>query len=292
MRNLGGEDVTFALAAADGYFTPTGRFTMLASDQPSVAAGTWIALQESVRVEAGGSAVIPFTVAVPDDATPGDHAAGVAASITTVSSGGGAAIGVESRVGFRVITRVTGEVAPGLAVGGGGTYRATWNPFAPGSIEVVADLENTGNIRLDVDPSVVFGEDPIGAACVAEDQAIELLPGDRRTVRFTVPAVWPTGAIGIPLRAEARATASDGSSIQVDPVVRELSVWALPVPQVIVVLALGLVAAGALIGRRRQGRRVERMLLDAREEGRREALSTGWDTDRVISQRPDASATL
>jgi hypothetical protein len=102
VTNHGAIEVEFQLSAADAYFTDTGRFNMLPSDAESVDAGTWIDLPESVVVPAGATEVVPFTITVPANATPGDHPAGVAAS---VMSDGAGAIGVESRVGFRVMTR-------------------------------------------------------------------------------------------------------------------------------------------------------------------------------------------
>ncbi len=116
VRNLSDRDVTFALTAADGYFTPTGRFNMLPGDKQSVAAGIWISMDKTVTVAAGGTAVVPFTVTVPDNATPGDHAAGIAASIYSQGGSDGTQLGVESRVGFRVMTRVKGEVRPALSM--------------------------------------------------------------------------------------------------------------------------------------------------------------------------------
>ncbi|GGR13756.1 DUF916 domain-containing protein [Agromyces mediolanus] len=273
VRNLGDAPVVFALGAADGYFTPSGRFNMLASDAESVDAGTWIALPETVEVAAGGTAVVPFTVTVPERATPGDHAAGVAASITSVAEGDGATLGVESRVGFRVMTRVSGELEPGLAVAAGGGYRLSWNPFAPGAIELSAELENTGNVRLALDPSAEAGGARRTADGVAEGQRVELLPGERRTVRFTMPAVWPTVLAGAVLRVEGGAIDPSGEAAGIDPVVREVTIWALPVPQLAVLAGAALLALGILLGRRRSRARLERLLEDAHHAGRREALA-------------------
>lgn len=129
VRNLSPDAQTFRLTAADGYFTDTGRFNMLTSDRQSVDAGTWIALPDSVVVASGADVVVPFTVTVPADATPGDHAAGVAAGIR---SGGGDQVGIESRVGFRVMTRVAGSLAPSAGAAVDGSYDGTWNPFEGG----------------------------------------------------------------------------------------------------------------------------------------------------------------
>ena len=54
---------------------------MLTSDRESTDAGTWIRIQDSIDVASGADVVVPFTITVPDDATPGDHLAGVAAAI-------------------------------------------------------------------------------------------------------------------------------------------------------------------------------------------------------------------
>ena len=108
VRNLSTTAVTFQLTAADGYFTSNGRFNMLTSDRSSTDAGTWITMQDSVRVASGADAIVPFTVTVPENATPGDHPAGVAAGVRS----GKGEVGVESRVGFRVMTRVKRRAQP------------------------------------------------------------------------------------------------------------------------------------------------------------------------------------
>ena len=151
VTNHGEADVEFQLSAADGYFTDTGRFNMLPADEESVAAGTWIDVPESVVVPAGGAETVPFTVTVPENATPGDHAAGVAASIRSTGSG---SVGVESRVGFRVMTRVAGDLQPQLGAAASGTYTGEINPFSSGSIDVAYEIENTGNTLLRTQPEV------------------------------------------------------------------------------------------------------------------------------------------
>ena len=272
VRNLGDAPVTFALTAADGYFTPTGRFNMLASDQPSTAAGTWISIQDSVMVAAGEMAIVPFSVSVPADATPGDHAAGVAASITSESTGEGAKLGVESRVGFRVMTRVAGELNPSLDLAGEGEYHLSWNPFTPGRVTVTAELANTGNVRIAAAAELQTESGGRAADGLTAGQEIELLPGDHRRVQFSVPAVWPLGAISLPLRIEANTIEPDGTSTALAPVAQTITVWAFPLPQLMVGLALLLLVVGIVIGRRRQKNHVERRITEAREAGRREAL--------------------
>ncbi|SIO11364.1 WxL protein peptidoglycan domain-containing protein [Agromyces cerinus] len=271
VRNFGDRDVTFTISAADGYFTPTGRFNMLPSDAESVDAGTWISVDDQVTVAPGGTAVLPFTVEVPDDATPGDHAAGIAASIYTESSGDGAGLGVESRVGFRVMTRVTGTIQPGLEVTPAPEYITSWNPFEPGNVELAYLLENTGNVRLTVTGSVEHGGTTYPAADSEQAQPIELLPGDRRTLSILVPDVWPTVFTSLPLTITQSVVAPDGEASQLEPVELDVAVWAIPWPQLVVVVALGLMIAGLFWGRRRRTKQIEHLVDEAREAGRREA---------------------
>ena len=76
-------------------------------------------------------AVIPFTLLVPSDATPGDHTAGVIASFTTESTDAeGQAINLEQRVAARVYLRVSGDpVAAVEATGLVAGFAPSWNPF-------------------------------------------------------------------------------------------------------------------------------------------------------------------
>ncbi|WP_137844768.1 hypothetical protein [Microbacterium sp. 2FI] len=270
VRNLGETDVTFAVTAADGYFTPAGRFTMLASDRESVDAGTWIDVAPTIAVAAGQTAIVPFTITVPMDATPGDHAAGIAASIFSEGTDAGAKVAVESRVGFRVMVRVDGEVQPSLGVEGSGAYLTAWNPLAPGDVVLAYDLENSGNVRLEVATGTEWG-----GAAIADDgegaAPTELLPGDRRTAQLRVPDVWPLGLIALPLVVEQSIVMPDGTLLRMDAVEQTVWIWAIPWPQLVCVVALGLVALGLLWGRRRRAAELERLVADARAQGRREA---------------------
>ncbi|MCJ1674002.1 DUF916 domain-containing protein [Rathayibacter sp. VKM Ac-2929] len=273
VRNLSDQTVTFRIDAADGYFTDKGRFNMLPSDQESVDAGTWITAPETVTVEPGGTGIVPFTVSVPDDAEPGDHAAGIAASLVSVGTDvGGSSVGVESRIGFRVMTRVTGDVAPAVAVENlTGDYRLSWNPFQPGALTVTADIVNTGNVRLLLDGSATAqgATAPLVAADAAQQ---ELLPGDRRAVTLPLDDVWPLFAVGTDLTVAPTVVTPDGlDPVDIAPLTESTTTAAVPLPQLAVLLGLALILAALLAGRTRSRRRVAALVEQAKEEGRREA---------------------
>jgi hypothetical protein len=276
VRNLSDQTVTFRIDAADGYFTEKGRFNMLPSDQESVDAGTWITAQEEVTVDAEGTAIVPFTITVPDNAEPGDHAAGIAASVITVGAdAGGSSVGVESRIGFRVMTRVTGEVAPGVAVESIETdYLMSWNPFRPGSLAIDAEIVNTGNVRLLIDGTITA--QGASAPLVADDAARqELLPGDRRTVSVALADIWPLFAVGADITVAPTVVAPDQEPVALSPITETVTVPAVPLPQLLVLLGLAMILAALLAGRSRSRRHVAELVRAAKKEGLREGARTG-----------------
>ncbi|WP_423464979.1 WxL protein peptidoglycan domain-containing protein [Promicromonospora sp. MS192] len=269
VTNHGDETVEFRLSSADGYFTETGRFNMLPSDQESVAAGRWIELPESVTVPGGAAEVVPFTVTVPDDAEPGDHAAGVAAS---VHSTGGGEVGVESRVGFRVMTRVTGELDPSLGLAASASYTGRPNPFEAGVVEVAYALRNTGNMRLNARPEITLSG-PFGLRdrTVQGAEIVEIAPGQTRhgTVRLT--EAWPLGAYDVTVVAQPVPVSDELSFGGVEPASARTTVLAMPWPQLLVLLLAALLATWSALHRRRGRRRTEELVARARAEALAEA---------------------
>lgn len=280
VRNLGSTEVTFRLTAADGFTNDNGRFDILPSDQESVDAGTWITLPESVTVAPGGMAVVPFTITVPDGAQPGDHAAGITASIVSRAEGEGTGVGVESRVGFRVMTRVTGELAPAYSVQHlHADYRTSWNPLRPGSIDVSFDVVNEGNARLALAGVLTLAGRSIAFPAEGESRQ-EILPGESRTVSLAVPRVWPL--FGFPGDVALSPTVVDASGEATTTVATEVAssstgvfVWAMPWPQLLVVIGLALLILALLWRRGRSKRRIEALITEAREEGRRSMADVG-----------------
>ncbi|WP_058596113.1 COG1470 family protein [Microbacterium testaceum] len=270
VTNRGAAAVVFSLSAADGYFTETGRFTMLPVGRSSVDAGTWITLPASVSVDPGASVVIPFTVDVPANATPGDHLAGVAAGVFSEQD----TVGVESRIGFRVLTRVTGDLALAVSSAATADYQPSWNPFLPGRLEVHLSTRNTGNTRLTAQNEIaVTGPLGLAARTTRSDPLPELAPGDERSSTVTVEDVWPLFA----MTAVVTATASDagGNSDGVTATAR-VTVPAMPWGQLLVAGCAVALVALALWDRRRRRRHWVDMVEQAREQGRRDAATGVW----------------
>lgn len=268
VRNLSPSEVTFRLTAADGYYTDAGRFNMLPAGEESIDAGTWIDMPETVTVGADATAVVPFTTTVPDDATPGDHAAGIAASVLSSSTDdSGAQVGVESRVGFRVLTRVTGEITPSIEVAAVTTaYDMSWNPFRPGVATVSFDVRNTGNASVSVVGRVGAGAGSVSFPASDEPQQL-LLPGDSRSFTVAVGDVWPTLFVPASISLTPSATDFGGARIDMAPLTADVAIWAVPIPQLLLLLGVTLVLVALLWGRRRSRRRFVAAIAAAREEG-------------------------
>ncbi|WP_308797689.1 COG1470 family protein [Agromyces silvae] len=269
IRNLSPAAVTFRLAAADGYFTETGRFNMLTAGEVSTGAGTWIGIQDSVEVASGADVVVPFSVTVPENAEPGDHPAGVAASIR---SGGDAEVGVESRVGFRVMTRVAGELAPAVGTKLGANFSGSINPFEPGHVTFTYDVENEGNTRLAVD-SVLSLSGPFGwfARDVAVEQIDEIAPGETRTIRQQVSGVWPFVALFLDRRTQAEVVGNSSAEVATTTTDASSVVWAIPWSQLGVLVIVAIILLLARWDRRRKAKHIERLIDRARNDARAES---------------------
>lgn len=266
VRNGGDAETTFRLTAADGFTTASGRFDVLVDAAASVDAGTWISLPDSVTVPAGRTVVVPFTIAAPATAAPGDHSAGITASVRSgARADGGTGVGIESRVGLRVLARVTGDIAPAASVhAAAGSYDISWNPLRAGSAVVTFDVVNDGDIRLQAAGTVSAGGRTVAFPAEGESSA-DLLPGDRRTLRVVVDGVWPSLHVPATITLTPRALAIAGDAPAVPPASVDTALWALPAAQAVVLVGAALIILAVSWGRVRSRRRTDRLVADAGE---------------------------
>ena len=196
VSNFGEAPVTFDLYATDALNDfETGAFGLLTSDVAPSDVGAWITVSsDEVEVAPGQRAVVPFTLLVPSDAAPGDHTAGIIASVTSEADGeDGQAIALEQRVASRVYLRVSGDPeaaveATGLTSG----YSPSWNPFGGGTAGADFAVTNTGNVRVDVDQEVVVrGPFGIELGVLHGEPVLNLLPGQSAHVHLETEGVPP-----------------------------------------------------------------------------------------------------
>ncbi len=279
VANRGTSDLALSVYAADGRTTEAGQFDLLVAGEKSVGVGAWTtAAKKSITVEAGKTVTVPFTVAVPKYATPGDYAGGIVTSLRQKDEAQG--INVDRRLGVRVTLHVGGKVAPALAVEDVQVHHATTaDPLGRADATVTYTLHNTGNTIMSGQQSVrVAG--PFGwfAADAAPPAGTpDLLPGESWPVTVTVPDVPAAGRLGATVSVTPVVTDASGSTSSLTPVEGSAHGWAVPW-----VLLGGLVVLAAVVvllvrgirrGRARRAEREEARVQEAVAEALRERIS-------------------
>ncbi|MCO1596183.1 DUF916 domain-containing protein [Micromonospora sp. RHAY321] len=265
VANRGKAPLKLSVYAADGFTTEAGQLDLLPRDKTSTAIGAWArAGTGSVAIQPGKTAQVPFTISVPENATPGDYVGGILTSLTQAEQAEG--INVDRRLGIRIKLRVGGELKPSLAIDDlHVTYGGTFNPFSKGDATVSYTIRNTGNAALAgkqaVSVSGPFGSLRVKAGGISAPP--ELLPGESWKVTVPVHGVAPTARLAATATLTPLLSDASGSITPLKPVQVTAHGWALPWMLVLVLVVLIAVLVGALLYRRRN-----RVARKAREDAR------------------------
>lgn len=281
VTNFSEEAVTFDIVAADGVLSPTGAFDLLPAEEESRGVGAWVEVQPTVEVEPGASAVVPFTLTVPENATPGDHPGGIVAGISrTGDQTDGPQVGVNTRVGVRIHLRVDGELAPAFTFSDVSTsYEMSWNPFVPGKLHVEYTVANEGNVRLgsiqQFTATGPFGlpTGALGPSGTVIGQQREILPGQTAHVSEVLDTTWPLGFITTTLRGTQGPVGQDTPLRDLEQVTVDAGTWAIPWMQLLVLLALALLVFAVVKLLQHRRAKHAAAIAKAREEGARAAAA-------------------
>lgn len=250
VTNLGKESMTFAVYGADAYTTTDGAFTLQPASHRATDVGAWTSFgARTYHVPAGKRVVIPFSLTVPADASPGDHAGGVVASVVQTRTTGGGKVNLDRRVAARVYLRVAGEMRPAVRVEAMKVgYDNPLNPVGTGPVVVVYRVRNTGNVRV-AGTGRVQVDASLGWRLASTEPARlpELLPGSAITITEQVNGIVPAGRLGI--RVTVEATAADRA---LPAVTRTSGRWAVPWLWVAVLAAVAAWLAVRHVRRRRR----------------------------------------
>jgi hypothetical protein len=190
VANTGTQTQTMTVLATDAFNTDAGDWGLLDSDAAPKDSGAWVRFdgqpKKTLTLAAGQSAVVPFTVDVPANAKPGDHAGGIV--LSAVSPEG--QVLVDRRVATRLYVRVPGDIQAALTVSSmKAHYVYSWNPF-DGEVVVDMTVQNTGNVALGgiatVGTKTWFG---VGVARTEHPAFPELLPGNVRKLSVTLRGI-------------------------------------------------------------------------------------------------------
>jgi len=193
VQNTGTTPQSVTVYATDAFNADDGSFSLLDGGVAATDVGRWVSFdggseKVEVTLEPGGQQVIPFTVSVPADARPGDHAGGII--VSALSPAG--EVSVDRRVAIRLDARVHGELQPGLTISSiTSSYTGELNPFA-GETSLTISLQNTGNVSLAANTvAQVRGIFGIPLSDLVRTPIPEMLPGSSRSVTIVVPGVGP-----------------------------------------------------------------------------------------------------
>lgn len=265
LRNFTESPVTFQLSAADGVTSESGAFDVLAPDAQSEQAGTWFELdQETITVEADSEETVGFTITIPENATPGDHPAGITAALADQDE----ELNVVSRVGVRTHIRVAGEIEPGLIFDSVETvYHPSINPLSPGSLTTRYTISNQGNVRLGTSTTVASAG-PFGWNYATSEpvEIREILPGDSVSFETTVDDVWPLVVGTTHVEASPTIVGDDEVEAQLTSTTHEETIilisWTWTALLVLLIIAIVV----AIVQRKRRAAKFEAAVAQAAKE--------------------------
>jgi hypothetical protein len=249
ISNLGKSTATFAVYATDARTTNDGSFSLMREEEKPKDVGTWVTLGATqYTLEPGKRVDIPFKLAIPADATPGDHVGAIVAQRIADPNNPSTGIGLDVRVrlGARIYVRVDGPLNPSVAVESMSVrYDAPASPFSSADAHINYTLTNTGDVRLSPTATLklsgVFG---LSEPKLPDRQIPELLPGSSIQIAETVHGVKPYGRVTTELVVQQSG----------QPVIVRASVvqWAIPWLGVVVIGLLFVSIIGQRIWARRR----------------------------------------
>jgi hypothetical protein len=197
-------------------FVKQGQETMGASK----GTGQWIELsQTDLSLEPNEDLVIPFTITIPEDASPGHHVAGlvVEAPISEDDAGNDGSeaqfeVALIRRIGVAVVIDVPGPHIAGLEITGAGLKQQDEN----GATFIIA-IHNTGNIYLKGDGTLQINDLNGNNLALIPVKMDTILPGDSVFLYVTYPIQMEDGEylIDISLNYEDQTTSLEGLEVTV-----------------------------------------------------------------------------
>ena len=276
VSNVGTVPLDLLVYSADGTTTSDGSFDVADSSYKSVDVGSWVSFANGktvipVHLKPNDAMSVPFTMNVPTNATPGDHAGGIA--VATAPQGKGQ-IRLERRVVARLYARVRGNLTPQLTVNSiHATYTPSFNPL-DGVVTENFTVENTGNVSLKaVAFANVLGIFGIPLAPQNAAPVTEILPGTTRYYTITVTGVgqWLFYNPQVKL-----VPAVDKDALNPGPLVsisRDTTLWEFPTIWFILLVIILSVVTLTRLRMSNRNRQVAQWLEYTESEARRKAAS-------------------
>ncbi len=276
--------LTLQVYATDAIETTAGGFGLLPANVTPTATGSWIAIPAQyatvvvpAKTTSGpGQVLVPLTIRVPFKTSPGDHVAGIIASLQTRGTNAtGQVVVLDQRVGTRVYIQVSGPLVAKLTLSGlHSAYEGTLNPVGQGHVETSYVLTNSGNVDLAVNQTVTVTGLLGSKRVVHIPKAALLLPQASISEQVTVPGVWPQ-LLSHEVVSATPTVLATGKLTRA--VTASASVWLWTIPWTLIVIVIGLIVVLYLYRRRRSHRSAKGGQHSRRSPNRASATAPGSD---------------
>jgi hypothetical protein len=258
IQNISRRPLTLDLYARAAANAANGQLSLQPEAAPATDIGSWVTIglphhATSVRIPARSTAIVPFTLKVPANASPGDHTGGIISSLSAkVRTGSSTHVNptLEQRVAVAMIARVKGPIYGGLAVSDfKASYKGTLNPFGSGSSTLSYNVVNNGNVNLGAKQTVsvkgLFGT----TKHLTSADVPGLLPGGSATISIPVSGVFPEGVATAKVELAPLVPSGD-----VDPGLKDTAFSAhfYPMPWTLLATLVVVVLGVVLVFRRRR----------------------------------------
>jgi hypothetical protein len=243
-----------SVGAVDSILSSGGAFSCKQEVEKKIGVGSWVSLSaQQVKVPSHDSVVVPFTIAVPAEASPGEHDGCITiqdGSMTTTSEAtNGVVLGFRSAI--RISLTIPGKITKHLALIGVNLQGPQNNKYT-----VVSDVKNDGNVSADATIAVrlrsVFGT--AGAGAVG---TYPVLPHSTASLNFDVNRPFWGGFYQAQstVKYNSNPKTELGSTKATDTAISRVShyVWVAPAPVAVaieVLILLLIVAAAYMLSRR------------------------------------------
>jgi len=254
VSNTTTEPLSFAIYTANAFNTENGgTFSIKPATEPKEDSAKWVSLAtDAYTVQPGRKVVIPFEIAVPEDAESGDHVAAIAAMNINpegTTQSGGVSLDIKRIVGIRLYIRVAGPVSPELEVDrlevstDAPRFGIGGDPAGTLSYRVT----NTGNTTLSPTSVAKISGGLGGPDLTLKAKKVrELLPGNSVVVKQSWKGLPIIGPVTVKVTAASKADDVSASA--------ESTSWIVPWP-LLIFLSIVLTVVVALLVRRRKRRK-------------------------------------
>lgn len=242
VMNSGDVPVTLKLYAADGITAINGGTAFAQQGQEINGVVRWLSHSVTeIRLEPGKEMVVPFTINVPPDASPGHHVAGLVVEAlpsrgVSSPSGEGEAqftASVVRQAGVAVVIDVPGPHVAGLEI----TNASLRQQDDQGSTFVIA-VHNTGNIFIKAEGSLLITDREGKELASISLKMDTVLPGDTTTFQVTYPVHLSDGRYllnAVLKYADGQLALLEGAEVKVidgQPEVKGESKWPVLPPAI------------------------------------------------------------